>query len=321
MQVLNGIEYGRDARVLLGPEGMDDAGVYQWSENDALVQTLDFFPPIVDDPFLYGKIAAANSLSDVYAMGGVPLTVMQIVGFPKDEVPLSVLRDILRGGAETIAESGAAMVGGHSVVDQEIKYGLSVTGRVDPAQVKANAGAVAGDVLYLTKPLGMGAITTAHKKEKVGAELVERAAKVMATLNRDAAEAMVEAGASAATDVTGFGLMGHGAEMARGSGVTLVLDHRAVPFMDEAVELSRKNLLSGGSARTRAFLDSQVGFESSVEDAVQNLMFDAETSGGLLISIAEAQAARLEELLHEKSVPVHRIGHAVPKEEVWIRVT
>ena len=299
---------------------MDDAGVFRIAPDQALVQTVDFFPPVVDDAFQYGRIAAANSLSDVYAMGGSPLTVLQVVGFPKSELPLSVLTEILKGGAEVIDEAGAIVVGGHSVVDQEIKYGLSVTGMVDPGAVVKNAGAKVGDRLYLTKPLGMGTVTTAHKKQEVDAEVVRQACDVMARLNKPAAEAMLEVGVHAATDVTGFGLMGHASEMARGSDITLRIQAGSVPWFGPVLELAERKLFSGGAARTRTHLGESVRFADDVEWTVQQLLCDAETSGGLLIAVAAERSDALEAALRARDVPVHCIGEAVEKLGVWIDV-
>jgi len=306
--------------VLLGPEGYDDAGVFLVAPGIGLVQTLDFFPPVVDDARHYGRIAAANSFSDVYAKGGVPLTALQIVGFPKDELPLEILHDILAGAAEVIREAGAVVLGGHSVKDAEIKFGLSVTGRIDPAKIVPNSGARAGDVLYLTKPLGMGAITTAAKKEKVAADTVEAACRVMGTLNKAAAEAMAAAGPSAATDITGFGFLGHSASVARQSKVTLEFIASELPIFPGALDLAAKGILSGGSARTREFLGDEVAFGRGIDRALADLLFDAETSGGLLIALPEARAAALERELAARQVPVHKIGRAMPDAGVRVRV-
>ena len=292
---------------------MDDAGVFRISDDLALVQTVDFFPPIVDDPFQYGRISAVNSLSDIYAMGAIPLTVLQVVGFPKDEVPLDVLSEILQGGAEAIRESGAALLGGHSVIDQEVKYGLSVTGSVHPDRILTNSNVHPGDLIYLTKQLGMGVIATAHKKEKVGPEVIEMACRLMGTLNKAAADAMLEAGAMAATDVTGFGLLGHASEMARGGNVTLQIDAERLPLFPGALALAAAGVLSGGSARTRDYLADEVHFAAQVDRPLQDLMFDAETSGGLLIAIREDRAAKLEEELRSREVPIHRIGRVLEK--------
>lgn len=321
MQVLSGLEMPTNSSVLLGPEGYDDAGVYLIAPGLALVQTVDFFPPVVDDARHYGRIAAANSLSDVYAKGGVPLTVLNIVGFPKDELPLEVLREILEGAAEVVKEAGAVVMGGHSVKDSEIKFGLAVTGRIDPDKIVPNSGAKPGDLLYLTKPLGMGSITTGAKKEKVAPEAIEAACRVMGTLNKAAAEAMLAAGPHAATDITGFGFLGHSASVARQSKVTLEFQASQLPLFPGALDLAAKGILSGGSARTRDFLGAEVGFGANFDKALADLLFDAETSGGLLISLPPERAPRLEAELRRRDVPVHRIGRVVEETSLRVRVT
>lgn len=320
MEVLSGLEMPTSDAVLLGPEGYDDAGVFLVAPGLGLVQTVDFFPPVVDDPRWFGRIAAANSFSDVYAKGGVPLTALQIVGFPKDELPLAVLREILEGAAEVVREAGAVVLGGHSVVDREIKFGLAVTGRIDPARIVPNSGARPDDVLYLTKPLGMGPVATAGKKGKAAPELIEQACVVMGTLNRAAAEAMLAAGPHAATDITGFGFLGHSASVARQSGVTLEFEAQALPIFPGALELAAKGILSGGSARTRDFLGTQVAFGERVTKPLQDLLFDAETSGGLLVALPPERAAAFEAGLRARGVPVHRIGRAVADAGVRVRV-
>ena len=314
--------------VLLGPEGYDDAGVFRITPEIGLVQTVDFFPPVVDDARHYGRIAAANSLSDVYAKGGVPLTVLQIVGFPKDEVPLSVLREILEGAAEVVREAGAVVLGGHSVKDAEIKFGMAVTGRIDPKKIVTNAAAKPGDVIYLTKPLGMGAITTGAKKEKVSAEAIEAACVIMGRLNKDACEAMLAAGVHAATDITGFGFLGHAASVARQSKVTFEFEASRLPLFPGALDLVAKGIMSGGSARTRDFLGDDVAFGpgpgagngAAVSKPLQDLLFDAETSGGLLIVLPPENAPKLEAELAKRDVPVHRIGRVLPEQGLRVRV-
>ncbi len=292
--------------LIVGPETLDDAGVFRLDPATGLVLTLDFFPPIVDDPVWYGRIAAANSLSDVYAMGGRPITAMNIVGFPT-ALPVSILGEILRGGAEKVIEAGAIVVGGHSVRDTEIKFGLSVTGLVHPDRIVSNARARPGDVLVLTKPLGMGAAATAIKKELLDAVAIEAACAQMATLNKGACAAMLEAGAISATDVTGFGLMGHGRGMAEASGVTLEFDAASLPLFAagaaDAKSLAEKNLTSGGADRTRKFLGSQAEVAATVDPARTRLAFDAETSGGMLIAIAEDRVDRLLAALAREKTP------------------
>jgi selenide,water dikinase len=320
VEVLSGLSIPTTPDVLLGPEGYDDAGVILVAPGLAMVQTVDFFPPVVDDPRHYGRIAAANSLSDVYAKGGVPISVLQIVGFPKDQVPLSVLREILDGAAEVVREAGAAVLGGHSVVDAEIKFGMAVTGRIDPAKIVTNAAARPGDVVYLTKPLGMGSITTAAKKGKVAAASLEEACRVMGTLNKAASEAMLAAGVHAATDITGFGLLGHSASVARQSGVTIEFEAAALPLFPGALDLAAKGILSGGSARTREVLGGEVAFAATVAKPLQDLVLDAETSGGLLIVLPPANAARLETELRRRDVPVHRVGRVTGRSDALVRV-
>jgi selenide,water dikinase len=320
VEVLSGLDLPTSPDVLLGPEGYDDAGVFRIAPELGLVQTVDFFPPVVDDARHFGRIAAANALSDVYAKGGVPLTVLQIVGFPKDEVPLTVLREILEGAAEVVREAGAVVMGGHSVKDAEIKFGMAVTGRIDPKRIVTNAAAKPGDVVYLTKPLGMGAITTGGKKGKVAPEAMELACGVMGRLNKAASEAMLAAGVHAATDITGFGFLGHSASVARQSRVTFEFEASRLPLFPGALDLAAKGVLSGGSARTRDFLGKEVEFAPEVQKPLQDLLFDAETSGGLLIVLPAANAPQLEAELRKRDVPVHRIGRVLDDGGVRVRV-
>lgn len=314
MKVLHKLPKMSDENLLVGSDTLDDAGVYRLTDDTALVQTLDFFPPVVDDPVWFGRIAAANALSDVYAMGGRALTAMNIVGFPK-ELDIEILGEILVGGAEKVIEAGAILVGGHSVQDTEVKYGLSVTGLVHPAKLTSNALARAGDVLVLTKPLGMGTISTAMKMEKIDADGIERACEQMAALNRYAAEAMTEVGVRAATDVTGFGLMGHARGMAEASGVTLTFDADRLPLFDGARELADAGLLSGGASRTRLFLGATAAFAETVPHTLQQLALDAETSGGLLIAVAADRADDLVRALEERGTPCAVVvGEVVPRD-------
>ena len=273
-----------DPRILVGRESFDDAGVFLVAEGLALVQTVDFFAPIVDDPYAFGQIAAANALSDVYAMGGEPLTVLNIVGFPVGKLPDAVLTEILRGGQDKVHEAGARVVGGHSVVDDEVKFGLAVTGRVDPARMLTNAGARVGDRLLLTKPLGTGVLSTALKRGWLDAAAERALVAQMAALNRLAAEAAVALEARCATDVTGFGLLGHASHVARASGVTLRLDVARLPVAPGAAELWSRGAVPGGAARNREFVDpfTDWGRASALE---QGLAVDPQTSGGLLVAL------------------------------------
>ncbi len=288
--------------LLAGSDGFEDAGVYKLDEDRALVQTLDFFPPICDDPRWFGRIAAANSLSDVYAMGGTPLTAMNIVGWPKELDP-HILGEILAGGMDKIREAGAALCGGHSVVDQEIKYGLSVTGEVHPDRFWRNGGAQVGDVLVLTKPLGMGTVSTAIKKGKASEDLARRAMEQMAMLNRASSDALRDMDVHAATDITGFGLFGHSVEIADNSNVTLVIDVASAPVIEGGYELAAEHIHSGGSKRGCSALGDRVKVESSADDARVRMFFDAETSGGLVLAVSEADVDDAVRRLRDAGAP------------------
>jgi len=274
----------------------DDAGVYRISADLALVQTVDVFTPVVDEPYWFGAIAAANALSDVYAMGGVPRTALNIAGFPRSKLPLEVLGEILRGGGEKCAEAGVAVIGGHTLDDPEPKFGLSVTGFVHPDRVVTNAAARPGDRLVLTKPLGLGVITTGIKQERTTRSAIDEAIRIMAALNRAAGQAMTDVGVSAATDITGFGLLGHLHEMTRASGVRARILLSAVPILEEAWGLARAGTVPGGTQRNRAALAGAVIWEGIDEDG-QILLCDAQTSGGLLIAVPGDRLARLVQAL------------------------
>ena len=284
-------------------ERAEDAGVYKLTDDLAVIQTLDFFTPIVDDPYSFGQVAAANALSDVYAMGGRPLTAMNIVCFPIKTMDISVLQEILAGGLEKVHEAGAIVVGGHTVEDDELKYGLSVTGVIHPAKVVLNTGARAGDRLILTKPLGTGIISTAIKGGVASAGAEAKIVKSMTTLNRKAAELMQETGVHAGTDVTGFGLLGHAGEMIDGSDVGMVIHSAAVPFFTEAKEYAEKGLTPGGLHRNREFRASMVSMKKSVPDYMADILFDPQTSGGLLISVAPEKAQDLLARMHREGIP------------------
>jgi selenide,water dikinase len=304
-----------DPNLLVGTETADDAGVYRLGERQALVQTLDFFPPLVDDPFTYGRIAATNALSDVYAMNGQPLTVLNIVAFPDHELDLAILGQILRGGAEKVAESAAVVVGGHSVRDSEIKFGLSVTGLVDPAELLTNAGARVGDALVLTKPLGTGFVTTAFKKQECPGEVLEAAVASMTHLNRTGRDALrASGGAHGLTDVTGFGLAGHASEMAEGSNVTIEIDTRALPRIEGSEVLAIPRFHSRASRSNREFLEGRVLIEPTADPLGLEYCFDAQTSGGLLIAIdAERVDALLMELRRLESPAASVVGRVLER--------
>ncbi len=312
-QVLRGVLEQEDERLLVGPKTVDDAGVVRLDGEDtgtALVQTVDYFPPVVDDPYYYGAIAAANAISDVYAMGGRPHSALNLAGFPA-EFSDEWMEAIFRGGFDKVREAGAVLAGGHTVQADEVTFGYAVTGLIDQAAVAANTGARVGDRLYLTKALGMGTMTTAAKVGKLDLADLRPAMEQMATLNGPAAEAMVAAGARACTDVTGFGLAGHGLNMASASGVALQIEAAAVPLFPGAFELAAKGLCSGGAKRGRKSLLERVIWSAGLDETLVNIFFDAETSGGLLIAIKPELAADLEQELGERGLPVNDIGEVV----------
>ncbi len=304
---------GHDPNILVGTETADDAGVYRLSDDLALVQTLDFFPPLVDDPYTYGQIAAANSLSDVYAMNGRPLTALNIAAFPDNELPISILGEIVRGAAERVTAAGAVTLGGHTVRDAEVKFGLSVTGLVHPRELLTNAGARVGDVLVLTKALGTGFVTTAFKRDHCPSETLSAAVASMIQLNvigRDAAR--TAGGAHAMTDVTGFGLAGHASEMADGACVTCVLDLRALPILPGAAALATPDNYNRARAANRAFLEGRIAIEPGVDELALEFAFDAQTSGGLLIAVDPDRADALVEAARNLGAhAVAIVGHVV----------
>jgi selenide, water dikinase len=295
----------QDPNLIVGTGTSDDAGVYKISDTLALIQTVDFFTPIVDDPYQFGRIAAANALSDVYAMGGRPLTAMNIVCFPAKEMDKAILKQILKGGVEIIHEAGAVLAGGHSVEDPEIKYGLSVTGLVHPDKVLTNAGSQPGDSLVLTKPLGTGIITTAIKAGMAPAGLEEKIIGIMAALNKRAAESMENFHVNACTDITGFGLLGHTLEMAQASRVEIHLMSREVPMLPEALEFAAMGLVPEGTHANRNFCANALQTSPDLDEVLLDVLADAQTSGGLLISTPQGEA--LCRALQENGVPDSRI--------------
>jgi selenide, water dikinase len=331
--VLRKLPRQSDPNVLVGFDTNDDAGIYLLGENLALVQTVDFFTPIVDDPFLFGQIAAANALSDVYAMGGRPISSLSIVGFPEKGDP-EILEDIIRGGLAMMNEAKCSVIGGHSIRNEDMLFGYAVTGVIDPQRVWRNVGARTGDVLLFTKPLGTGVITTALKKDRASAESLAAAVAGMTTLNRDAAAALQEvedqAGAAqpvhAVTDVTGFSLLGHAREMALGdpahniAPVSFEIDHAAFAYFPGAVAAAREGHLSGGLKNNRAFVSDCAAFAPSVPAEYQDLLFDPQTSGGLLISIAPGQAKAALEALRRRHVAARQVGRVMAKTSPLIAV-
>ncbi|MED4958131.1 selenide, water dikinase SelD [Paenibacillus macerans] len=294
--------------LLVGLDTSDDAGVYRLSDDLALVQTVDFFTPIVDDPYSFGQVAAANAISDIYAMGGKPLTVLNIVAFPISTLDKSILADILRGAADKVREAGATLVGGHSIDDKEPKFGLAVTGLVHPDKVRTNAGAKPGDKLILTKPIGVGIMTTSIKKDQLSQEETERVTSVMTTLNKTAAEVMEPYEVHACTDVTGFGLMGHALEMAKGSGAGITIRKSAVPVLPRVRELAEQGFVPGGTKNNYAHVEADISFPEAMDQTDRYILCDAVTSGGLLISVSAAQAGKLLAALVDAGVEASLIG-------------
>lgn len=306
--------------LLVGNETSDDAGVYKLTESIALIQTVDYFTPVVDDPYMFGQIAAANSLSDVYAMGGEPKTVLNIVGYPVKKLGPDILAEIMRGAADKVKEAGAITIGGHSVDDQEPKFGLSVTGIAHPDAIWKNVGAKPGDVLVLTKPLGVGILTTGIKRNSVTPEQEQAVTETMALLNKSAAEALKPFHPSAVTDVTGFGLLGHGSEMARGSDVTLEFSLSKVPVLDGTFELAAEGVVPGGSKSNHKWLENDVAYDH-ITESEQLVLCDAITSGGLLVALSAAEAGQYVEELHKAGLAQATIiGQVMPKSEKLINV-
>ena len=309
-----------DPNVLVGFDTADDAGVYKISATQALVQTVDFFTPIVDDPYTFGQIAATNSLSDVYAMGGRPLSALAIVCFP-DKGNLEILQQILAGGLSKMMEAGCVVIGGHSVRDPEIKFGYSVTGMIHPERVWTNSGAKVGDVLILTKALGTGVISTAIKRGEAKQEWIDAAVKSMTTLNAKSAQIAVEGqfAVHAATDITGFGLIGHAREMASGSGISLRIEAAKVPLLEGALECVRAKFIPGGLNNNRDFAECMVGY-GEVPEELRTILFDPQTAGGLLLSVANSDSKRLVDALQNAGVPAVVVGEAVPKQKSLLQV-
>ncbi len=307
--------------VMVGLDRADDAGVYRVSDDLALIQTVDFFTPIVDDPYWFGQIAAANALSDVYAMGGTPKTAMNLVAFPVKQMDLSVLRQIIQGGLDKLTEAGVVLIGGHSIEDKELKYGLSVTGFVHPSRVLTKKNLRPGDRLVLTKPIGTGIINTAIKAGMASAELTDRVTRLMAALNRDAAGVTSHFDVSACTDVTGFGLLGHLAEMVSGSGAGVRVFADQVPVIAEALEFAAMGLIPAGAYKNREFRESMVTFADTVERTWQDVLFDPQTSGGLLICVSAAHAVEFIAALKDSGIgDAADIGEILdgPQEKIWV---
>lgn len=319
-QILSDLPKKIDKNLLVGPETSDDAAVYKLSDELAVIVTVDFFTPVVDDPYLFGQIAAANALSDVYAMGGRPLLALNVACFPNC-LPADAISAILRGGADKVMEAGALIGGGHTVQDEEPKYGLAVVGLVHPDEVLSNATARPGDVLILTKPLGTGIINTAIKGGLAGERAYRAAVEQMAALNKDAATCVKEVGASACTDITGFGFLGHAAEMARASKVSLLIESAKIPLLPEALDFAGMGLIPAGAYDNRRFLDGEVVFGEKVSQEMQDVLYDPQTSGGLFIAVNPAKAEKLLKKIHDMNGRETRIvGKVVPAEGYLIKV-
>jgi selenide,water dikinase len=320
-KALCGLEFPTDSNVLVGLDRADDAGVYKITDDLAIIQTVDFFTPIVDDPYWFGQIAASNALSDVYAMGGVPKTAMNLVAFPIKDMDMSVLRQILQGGLDKMREAEVVLVGGHSVEDKELKYGLSVTGFIHPDRILTKKGLKTGDRLILTKPLGTGIINTAIKGGLASREIIETVTRLMATLNRDAAEIMKDYPVHACTDITGFGLLGHIAEMIIDTEFSVRLTSKTIPIIPETLEYAGMGLVPAGTYNNREFRECMVDFTPSVDRLLQDILFDPQTSGGLLMCVDEESADELLDTLKEKGMAdAAIIGEvlAEPKERILV---
>lgn len=305
---------------MVGNETADDAGVFQLTEDIALIQTVDYFTPVVDDPYMFGQIAAANALSDVYAMGGIPKTALNIVGFPINKLGSNILADILRGASDKVVEAGAVTVGGHSIDDAEPKFGLAVTGVVSPKKIWKNVGAKPNDVLILTKPLGVGIMTTGIKRNAVTAEQEAVVTETMATLNKVSAECLMNFHPHAVTDITGFGLLGHASELAEGSDVSIIIEYSRVPFIDGTLELAEKGVVPGGSKSNHAWLQDKVAYDEQLQLPEQLALCDSITSGGLLISLPKEEANKYIQSLNERGREAYVVGRVVPKQASLITV-
>ena len=319
--VLRQLPAATDPNMLVGMDHFDDAAVYRMDDNTARVMSVDFFPPLVEDPYTFGQIAATNSLSDIYAMGGRPLSALNIVGFPDNDLPADILADILRGGAERVTAAGAVIAGGHSVRDAEIKYGLAVTGLIHPDRILTNGGAQVGDRLVLTKPLGTGILTSAAKAGKISQEDLAEAIEVMIELNAGACEAMLEVGVHAVTDITGFGLIGHAYEMAQAGGVTIEIEAGAVPLLEHTAELARKKMLTRAYQSNLEHIGSRL-CATGVDESLVNILADAQTSGGLLIAVPETRVERLIRALSTRATRAEAVvGRVVSRSDEALRLT
>ena len=321
MHVLHCLPKFDHVDVIVGTETSDDAGVFRLRPDLAIVNTVDFFTPIVDDPYVFGQIAAANALSDIYAMGAEPKTALNIVAFPKGRMDLEILGEIVKGGAERAHEAGAVVIGGHSIIDEELKYGMAVTGVIHPERVIRNVGVQVDDALVLTKPLGTGIITTALKRRKAPAASVRAAIASMVALNRTASTVMKDFRVHACSDVTGYGLLGHAFEMASGSGITIVLESPRLPIFAGATRLAENGFLTGGCRRNRQYLEDKISVDRAIKPAQLEVALDPQTSGGLLIALPGTEATRLVAQLHANGVKTAAIvGYGTAFQDRWVRL-
>jgi len=321
VHVLHSLPKVNNPDVIVGVETSDDAGVFRLRSDLAIVNTVDFFTPIVDDPYTFGQIAAVNALSDVYAMGGEPKTALNIVCFPKGKMDIRVLGEILKGGGEKAREAGVAVVGGHSIIDDELKYGMAVTGVIHPDRILRNVGVQEGDALVLTKALGTGIIATALKKGKAAKESVQAAVASMLTLNNTAAKIMRNYPVHACSDITGFGLLGHSLEMAAGSSVTLILESSKLPLLHRAPRMAEKGYLTGGCKRNREYLKDKITVDESIREGLVEVAFDPQTSGGLLIAVPQRSAPKLVDELQANGLKAAAaIGYATSLQKTWVRL-
>ncbi len=319
-QVLRSLQKPTDPNVVSGYDGHSDSAIYRVADNLAIVQSVDYITPIVDDPYQFGAIAAANALSDLYAIGARPVIALNLVGFPAKTLPLSVLNEIMRGGADKIIEAGASVLGGHSIDDHEPKYGLAVTGLINPDKRISNIGAKPGDTLLLTKPLGTGIVATAIDRKLAGSDLIERLTAQMSQLNREAAAAMLAAGVHACTDVSGFGLLGHLREMAAASGVGARANWKAVPVLDAVWDLIRQDCIPDGTQNNLDYLTGFVDWSQDVPEGAYTVLCDAQTSGGLLMAVPPEKSAALLAALAKTATPGEVIGEIIPAPRGQIQV-
>jgi selenide,water dikinase len=320
-KALCGLDFPSDPNVLVGLSRADDAGVYKVSDDLALIQTVDFFTPVVDDPYWFGQIAAANALSDVYAMGGQPKTAMNLVAFPLKQMELTVLRQVIQGGIDKIREAEVVLLGGHSVEDDEFKYGLSVTGFIHPDRILTKQGLKAGDKLVLTKPLGTGIVNTAIKGNLASKETIRKTTEIMAALNRKAALVMNQYPVHACTDITGFGLIGHLAEMIQGTGLGVKIELSTLPILDEALEFAAMGMVPGGAHKNRDFRSAMVELSDTVDGAMRDILYDPQTSGGLCIAVeSDSVDAMVKHLMDDGVKQAAVIGEVVDEPAGRIKI-